>query len=191
MLTGNEIKAGKKIIDLNEVITVTSNKASVSKLPKPRVVGGKGIISVYKVEADGTNGEEYTYGTPSEGKPTEYSVSGKELTFYTSVTDGTKFRVYYTVETDATAKSVKVTSDAFGGTFKVVLDILVRDEFTKKDYQGQLIAFNAKFEDNFNLSLEASGEPSTVTLPLEILKDPVNTDMWELIIYDDSLIVKE
>lgn len=181
MLTGNEIKAGKKTIDINEVGTITSNKFTLNKTPKGA------LVSVFKVNPDGTNGEEYTLGTPASN-PKEYSVAGKELTFNTDVVNGTNFRVYYKVETDETSKTVKVTSDKFGGTFKIVLDVLVRDEFSKKDFQGQLIVPNGKFEDNFNLDLAADGEPASVTLPIEILKSPVNTDMWELVIYDEELI---
>lgn len=182
MLTGNAIKSGKKIIDINEAASITSNKFTLKRTPKGA------LVSVFQIEPDGTNGKEFTLGTPATNEK-EYSLAGKELTFHSDVVNGTNFRVYYKVETDETAKTVKVTSDAFGGTFKIVLDVLVRDEFSKKDYQGQLLIPNGKFEDNFNLDLAADGDPATVTLPVEILKSPVNTDMWELVIYDEELIV--
>lgn len=182
MLTGNEIKTGKKIIDLNEGQAVTSNKLTLNKTPKGA------IVSVFAIEPDGTNGVEYTLGTPATNEK-EYSVVGKELTFHADVANGKQFRIYYKVETDETAKTMRVTSDAFGGTFKVVLDVLVRDEFTKDDFAGQLIIPNGKFEDNFNLDLAADGDPATVTLPMEILKSPISTDMWELVIFDEELIV--
>jgi hypothetical protein len=41
--------------------------------------------------------------------------------------------------------------------FRVTLDVLVVDEFTKAAFQGQLRIPNAKFEDNFNLSFAADG----------------------------------
>jgi hypothetical protein len=145
MLTGNDLVEGKKTIDRHEIISVVSNKLTLSKTPKGA------IISVYKLNADGTNGEEYTLGAPTTN-PKEYSVSGKDITLNSAVANDTKFRVYYKVETAIDAKTVKVTSDAFGGTFRVVVDVLVVDEFTKKAYQGQLVVPNAKFEDNFNLS---------------------------------------
>lgn len=182
MLTGNTMGEGTKIVDLSEVKTITSNKLTLTKTPKGA------IISVYKVNPDGTNGVEYTLGTPAENNK-EYSITGKELTFHSTVTNGTNFRIYYQAETDTTAKTMKVTSDAFGGTFRVVLDVLVRDEFTKKDFAGQLRIPNAKFEDNFDFSFSADGDPATLTLPLEILKSPVNTDMWELVIYDKDLVI--
>ncbi len=145
MLTGNNIIAGTKVIDFHEVKAVTSNKITLSKTPTGA------IVSVFKVNADGTNGVELTLGTPATNAG-EYSVSGKDLTFHSTVTNGSNIRVYYKVQTASDAKTVKVTADKFGGSFRLVLDVLVVDYFTKKAFAGQLIVPNAKFEDNFNLS---------------------------------------
>ena len=117
----------------------------------------------------------------------KYAISGQVLTF-TDTEAGDKVRVYYKSDTDATAKSVKVTSDKFGGTFRLVLDCLIRDEYTKTDYAGQLVVFNAKIEDNFKFEMSATGDPSVLDIPIEVLKDPSSTNMWELVIYDESLI---
>lgn len=181
MLTGNDPTVGAKEIDYQEVKATVSDKITLTKTPSGNLLG------VFKLNADGTNGEEYTAGDPAT-EATEYSIVGKEITFNSALTDGTKFRVYYKVNTDATATTVKVTSDQFGKTFRVNLDVLVRDEYTKSDYKGQLRIPNAKFEDNFSFSFAAEGDPATLTLPLEILKSPTSTDMWELVIYDDALI---
>jgi hypothetical protein len=145
MLTGNDLAAGVKKVDKNEVQSVTSNTLTLSKTP----LGA--ILSVYKLNTDGTNGTEYTLGTPASNA-TDYSVAGKVLTFNTGVANGTQFKVYYQVNTASDAKSMKVSSDQFGKTFRVTLDVLVVDEFTKAAFQGQLRIPNAKFEDNFNLS---------------------------------------
>jgi len=181
MLTGNDIVTGVHKVDIHEIITTTSDTATLTNTP----VGA--IISVYKVNTDGTNGTEYTLGTPATGA-LEFSLSSKTLTFNSATVDGTKFRVYYYANTDATAKTVKVTSDMFGGSFKVVIDVLVVDEYTKAAYQGQLIIPNGKFEDNFNLAFAATGDPSMLDLNLECLKSPTSTTMWELVIYDDALL---
>jgi hypothetical protein len=145
MLTGNDLVAGVKKVDRNEIGTVTSNSITLAKTPTGA------IVSVFKLNPDGTNGAEYTLGTPGTNA-TEYSVSTKTLTFHTSVTNGSQFRVYYQVNTLSDAKTMKVSSDQFGKSFRVTLDVLVVDEFTKAAFQGQLRIPNAKFEDNFNLS---------------------------------------
>ena len=183
MLTGNTITTGAKEIDYTELVTVTSNAGTLTKTPAT----AGALTSVYEVNADGTNGTEIAYAaTPATG---QYKVVTKALTFYTGdLADASQVRVYYKVDTDATAKTVKVSSDAFGGTFRVVVDVLVRDEYTKADFQGQLIIPNGKFEDNFELSFSADGDPAILTLPIEILKPSTSTTMWELVIFDDALI---
>jgi hypothetical protein len=145
MLTGNDIVTGVKKVDRNEIQSVTSNTITLTKTPQGA------ILSVFKLNADGTNGQEYTLGTPATNA-TDYSVTGKTLTFHTSVTNGTQFKIYYQVNTASDAKNIKVTSDQFGKSFRVVVDVLLVDEFTKAAFEGQIRIPNAKFEDNFNLS---------------------------------------
>jgi hypothetical protein len=182
MLTGNDLVAGVKKIDINEIQSVTSNTLTLSKTPQGA------ILSVFKLNADGTNGQEYTLGTPASNA-TDYSVSGKVLTFNTGVANGTQFKIYYQVNTATDAKTIKVSSDAFGKNFRVVLDVLVVDEFTKNAYEGQIRIPNAKFEDNFNLSFAADGDPAVLDLSMEILKSPTDTTMWELVVFDADAIV--
>lgn len=146
MLTGNDLVEGAKNVTRIETVTVNSNAAAISKTP----VGDP--IGVYVLNADGTLGEELTLaaGTVATG---EYDITGKNLTFFAGdLADGTKVSVYFSVSTDATAKNLKVTSDQFGKSFKVVIDTVIVDEYTKDLYAGQIIIPNAKFEDNFNLS---------------------------------------
>jgi hypothetical protein len=148
MITGNTVATGVKTIDFNEIVTVATNAAVLTKTP----VGA--ILSVYEVNPDGTNKKPaliYTSGSVVTGG---YKNTVKNLTLFAGdFADGKKLRVYYNVATDATAKSVKVTSDKFGQSFRVTVDVLVRDEFTLADYKGQIRIAKAKFEDNFNFSL--------------------------------------
>lgn len=183
MLTGNEPVVGTKTIPINgELQSALSQSVTLDNTP----VGA--LVSVHEVNPDGTNGTLYTLGDPGANE-TEFSISGKVVTFHSSVSNGKAFNFYYHAETDATATTIKVTADAFGGTFKIVLDVLVRDAYTKADFAGKLIIPNGKFEDNFDFSFSADGDPATLNLPVEILKDPVSTTMWEMVIHDPSLIL--
>lgn len=183
MLTGNALSEGVKLIDFNEQKTVTSNKISLSKTPRGA------IISVYKVNImDGTNDKEYTLGTPATNAA-DYSVAGKDLTFNTGVPNGTVIRVYYKVETAADAKTVRVSSDAFGGTFRLVIDLLVKDSADGKDYAAQLIIPRGKLEDTFSISLSVDGDPAALDLPLECLNDPLTNTLWEMTIFNQADIV--
>jgi len=185
MLTGNSITDGAKDILINkEEVTITSNAGTLEFTPKD----SGALKGLYEMNADSTLGTEITYtaSTPTSGS---YSISGKNITFFDGdYDDDTVVYAYYETTTDETAKTVKVTSDAFGGTFKVVLDCLIRDEYTRKDYAGQIIVPNAKFEDNFSFEFAAEGDPAVLTLPLEILKSPTSTDMWQLVIFDSALL---
>lgn len=182
MLTGNDLVTGIKTVDLNEVQTVTSNTITLSKTPKGA------LVSVFKVNADGTNGTEITLGVPATN-PNEYSLNAKVLTFHTSVANSTQIRVYYKADTASDAKTAKITADSFGKSFRVSVDVLVTDVFTKKAYNGQINIPNAKFEDNFNLSFTSEGEPAVLDLNMEILKSPTSQDMYELIVFDKETII--
>lgn len=172
MLTGNPIENGKQIIHFNEKLVVAEGLTVAVTKGTP-----KAVSAVFSVLPDGTNGDEVTF-----------TLEGKNLTLTGAQKDDTVI-VYYTAETDETAKRMNVTTDAFGGTFKIVLDVLVREEHTKKDYAAQLVIPNGKFEDNFNMDFSAEGDPAVLTLPIEIMKDSNSTDMWSLIIFDDEAMV--
>lgn len=178
MITGNEIQRQAKKVDYQEILVVDS---------KHQVMLSKGIVDVLPITIatlyeDGTLKERFTYAeTATKGT---YSFSGQTVTFSEDIKEGVKVKVFYTTETAPDAKTIRVTTDSFGKTFRVVLDVLVRDAHTKKDYAAQIRIPCAKFEDNFSFSFAADGDPATLTLPLEILKDPNSNDMWEMTIYD-------
>lgn len=182
MLTGNALTEAAKVIDFKEVKSVTSNKITLSKTPTGA------ITTVYKVNSDNTNGQEITLGTPATNA-TEFSINGKEMTFHTSVANGTLIRVYYKVTTAIDAKTVRVSSDAFGGTFKVVVDVLVRDAKDGLDYAAQIIVPRGKMEDNFSMELSVDGDPASLALPIECLRDPVTNSLWEMVIFNEDDIL--
>jgi len=174
MLTGNDITAGTQEVFPVEYFTVATPGATESFDLKGTPVTGS--IKSYPF-VDGMK----------EGSTllTEGAVTDKAIELdTTALTAGDMIVVYYTAETDAEASRVKVTSDKFGGTFKLVIDLLVTDSVSKENFAGQLIIANAKFEDNFTLDLAADGDPAVLNLTMEVLKSPTNTDMWELVIFD-------
>lgn len=145
MLTGNDLVEGAhEIAKFDEGVTVEDNTDIVFTL-EATPVGG---VTVFQREPDGTLGVEID--------SSDYTLVGKELVF-DSIAADTPIAVYYAVTTDATAKRLKVTSDAFGGTFRVTIDTLVRDAYTKKDFKAQIEVPNAKFEDNFSIDLAVDG----------------------------------
>lgn len=182
LLTGNSIIEGAKDIYKRDILSVNSSyKATLTKTP----VGD--LIGVYKLNPDGSNGNEFTKVT-TVSADNEYSISNKELTFNTTVVEGTNIVAYYKVNSGSTSKTIKVTSDAFGGSFKLVLDVLVTDYATKQLYPAQIVVFNCKMEDNWKLEFKPDGDPAVLDIPIEVLKSPTTTDMWQMTIFDEGEI---
>jgi len=169
MLTGNPVTTGAKEIDFFHRGPLNATK----KITLPKVPSR--IVSVHKLDFDGI-----TLLAPLA--PAAFTVAGSEVTITAGVEDE-KYAVYAKTMTAADAKTIKVTADKFGGTFRLVVDVQVRDEFTGQDFFGQFIAKRAKIEDDFSFNFSPEGDPSVLDLPIEILKDPESKDMWELVIY--------
>jgi hypothetical protein len=167
MLTGNAVTSGAKTISkFHRGVLSATKTMTLPAVPTK-------ILSVHPLSFDGT--------TPLAAITT-YTVSAGTVTVTAGVT-GDKYVVYYEILTAADAKTIKVTSDKFGGTFKLVVDVMVRDAYTGQDFFGQFIANRAKIEDDFSFNFSPDGDPAVLDIPLEILKNPENTDMWELVIY--------
>jgi len=180
-LSGNSVTTGSQPIELIYEANI-SNTVTTLTLPKKL----KSITSVYLLDTDGVTPKTLLVADTVAVEGTKYSIAGQVLTF--AETSAKVVRVYYKADSDATTKKIAITSTSFGGTFKLTMDCLVRDEFTKTDYAGQIIVPNAKIEDSWKISMNADGDPSVLDIPIEALKSSVNTDMWYLLIYDESLI---
>lgn len=181
LMTGNDMITGAKEIYKREVLTVTSGLiVTLTKTP----VGDP--VKIAKFLSNGGDGTEFTKDTVlGAGK---YTIAAKVVTFNTGdVVVGDKIVVYYKMNTDSTASTMKVTSNKFGGSYKVVLDCLVRSLEDKQDYAAQIIIYNAKMEDNWSFSFSPDGEPAVLDIPLEMLKSPTSTDLYEMIVYDETL----
>ena len=166
MLTGNAVTSGTKTLQLVEdfVTTTASQKVTLKRTPKGS------SVKVYPME-DGAM--KTALVAPA--------VTAKEVT----IPAAGKYRVYY--EADVTdAKTITVTASNFGGTFRLVCDVLIKDEETSKIFYGQFIEPKAKIEDDFTFSFSPDGDPSVLDIPLQILKDSDSDNMWELVIYGDE-----
>lgn len=176
MLTGNEVLEGARELDF--FFEATVSEAGTVVIPKTP----ESITSVYLLDDDGVTNKTLLSSAASAPTVGEYTISTATLSFHDD-NKGKRVRVYYKAMTGADAKTVIVTSDKFGGTFRLVVDVLIRDEATSQDFFGQFIAARAKIEDDFSFNFSPDGDPSVLDIPIEILKDPASTTMWELVIY--------
>lgn len=167
MLTGNKVTIGTRTLDKffegaaddTGIITLPFTPLAASHRVYPYVGGANGVL-----DASAT-------------------ITGKTIT---GLEPGAVYRVYYKATVGA-AKTITVTASDFGGTFRLVCDVLVRDAEDGKVYFAQFIAPKAKIEDEFTFSFSPDGDPSVLDIPLQILKDSASDNMWELVIYDDEV----
>jgi len=176
MLTGNLADTGIKQVKRREIVTASAADVTGSVL----------TVSDTPIATENISAYAYVDGMKDGANLASGTASGNEIDLDSAPTENNMYVVYYTVETDSNASAITVSSDAFGGTFKLVIDLLVVDSTDKSEYAAQLVVPNAKFEDNFSLDLAADGDPAVLSLNLEILKDVNSTDMWQLIIFDEE-----
>jgi hypothetical protein len=185
LMTGNPLWTGAKSVQQREVLIVASNSVSLQFTPSN---GTGAIVAIYKSNPDGSHGTEinYTATTVATG---QYSRAAKVITFFAGeLANGTKVIAYYNVNTDATAKTITISSDKFAGSFGLVLDAIVKSPFDQKDYLAQINIPSAKMEDNWSLTMAAEGDPSAHTMPIEILKQAGSTDFYTITLYDGTLL---
>ena len=161
MLTGNEIKpAQKRDRVFSEEIVATEGQFTLSDLAFTGSV-------TYSVD-----GEEAT------GSATSGVVTVEDLPA------GSRVIASWTKQVDSQA--ITVTAKDFAGTYKLVLDVVVRDLETGKDFYGQFIAPKVQVENEFTFSFSPDGDPSVMDIPIEILKDTNSSLMYELVLYDNE-----
>lgn len=169
MLFGTEFVSGAKDILKREVLTVTSNKATMTG------TAVEGSMSVYILDEDGiTNKTELTL----EGD-TKYAISDKEITL-TGVTDAKQIVVYYLAKV-AESQTMTISADKYPENYEIFGDTMIRgtdgtDEFVQIHY------LNVKPKSNFTLTLDASNI-TTLSAEFDILKDTASSDMATYTIY--------
>lgn len=182
LLTGQDIVTGANEVFKREVVIVNSGTATLEKTPK-----GEKLESLWIMGVDGIEDTELLEGTPST-ETGEYSLSTKTIDVHDSIADDTKLVAYYKIDADATAQTIIVSSDKFPASFKLIMEVLVSDFYTKKLYPAQIVIPSCKMEDNWSLSFEPDGDPQALELPIEILKPANSNDMWKMTIYDDKAL---
>jgi hypothetical protein len=182
MMLGTEVETGAVPIIVNDVLTVTSNAATLNYTP----TAAGALKSVNLFLADGTLGDDFAYtaSTPTTG---QYKVTGKALSFFTGdIPTGSKIIAYYETTTGVDTKKMTAQTNKFAGSYKLVLDVLVRDVLTKSDYAAQITIPSAKIEDSFNLTMAPDGDPSVLDIPMEALAVPGSKDLYTMYIFDES-----
>jgi ATP:corrinoid adenosyltransferase len=145
-------------------VTDSANSAvTVSNVPKESVAN----IRVYK--PDGTT-------------VVATALAAKKLTFaIADVPVGTQLVVYYTWDTSPTATTVSIDSDKFGGYYKVVGDLTLRNQKTKLDEPFQVVIAMAKLSNDTNIQMQADGDPQPIEFKLDVQKPADSVNMIKFV----------
>lgn len=158
----------KQTIDINEELTIDAEgKVKLSYAVK------EDTSVAYLDEDIG----EYATMAPENGK----------VAVGTADDEGKLIRVFYKTEVDGTndanAVTITISSNKFGGTYRVIGDTIVRSKKTGEDEPFQFVIEKAKIQNEVTFTMEAEGDPATFNLPLRVLRDDHST-MFKLIKYN-------
>lgn len=179
--TGSEVEQGKFNVRVTDVITVTSDKASVTKTAVGTV--GAEIGTIYKKNVSGSLGDKFTQvaGTPASTGEFAYDPSTNEITFFAGdLKDGDEVVAFYDVEVD----SAKISNDSetYSKVLKMYIDVQAVD-LCDNIFHGQFIIPRADFNGEFEINM--GGDPTVHAIEAESLAGGCSgsTKLWDLIIY--------
>lgn len=138
----------------------------------------EGTINIY-VSQDG-------YEHESKVPMTDVTINGNTVEMpATDLPIGETVLVYYQFETVNDAEVITVSSDKYGGFYKIVGDGLWRNERTGEDELVQFVIPKAKIISTFNITMQPDGDPAVFDFNIDVFKDSDSTDMVKIIRYDE------
>ena len=153
-------------------------------------------IYIYEIDSNGRwiNGQQLrgweasTSTGASTSTETNYIKKGSSGSNITT----SQVAVFYKtpIRTDS-AQVIKINSDTFPGTYRVVGDTFARNRSTGKDEFFQFIIHRAKVNPENTITLSADGDPSTFNMSLKVLRNIGDTGMIDLVKYKFDDVVDE
>ncbi|OME53980.1 hypothetical protein BSK59_15475 [Paenibacillus odorifer] len=174
MQAGTELE--NKIETIYErVVAVSVDDTGNSKISLEQIPD-EGSVEIYE-SADGySHDKEVTKGS--------IVINGKDLEIpAASLAVGKKVIVYFSYQTVSEAEVITLSSDKFGGFYRVVGKTLWRSEATGKDEKVQIVLPKVKISSAFTLTMQPDGDPSVFDMNLDVMKAPDSTDMVKIVRY--------
>lgn len=177
--TGTEVEQGKFKVRVTDIVTVSSNKCTISK----DAVGAKGneIGIVYIKNSNGSLGKKFEQNdTVDDGKFT-YSPDTKEIEFKEdAIADGSEIVAFYDVEVEAA--KISNDSEKYSKVLRLYIDVVLTDN-CDVEYAGQIIIQRADVSGNFGVNL--GGDNFAHAFEAESLAGGCtgSTNLWDLIVY--------
>ena len=188
---GSEISTGSTK-DVIYYDTITTTSAGTKTKYQAQGKAGEEIGRLYKLNADGTFGQEYTQAsTATDSKTFSYASATGLITFAESDTpsEGDKFACAYSISSGASAQKIEVVADGQPKTALVTAMGLVKDIETGEFYQAQINGL-AQISGAWNWDLAADGEPASQSLDLEFVKRYSAKNLYDIIIWNEEDAVK-
>jgi len=171
-----------------EIVTVSnSTRLELKHVYKPE------SIYIYEIDENGRwiNGQQLRgwEASTSTGTSTSSATNFIKKGSTGRAIETSKVAVFYKtpIESDS-AQLIKINSDTFPGTYRVVGDTFARNRSTGKDEFFQFIIHRAKVSPENTITLSADGDPSTFNMSLKVLRDIKDSGMIDLVKYkfDDA-----
>jgi len=186
---GTTVYTGSSNITYYDTMLAGTAGALATKFTAVGTVGSE-IGKIYKVNADGTYGKEFTQAATATVAGTfAYASATKAITFFATDPDTAKagdyFACAYTYKTSASAQQIKIEADAVPPTVLVTAYGLARDTCTGLLFPAA-VEGTAQIDGNWNFDLSASGEPVVQNLTMDFVRGCVNKDLYTFTIFEES-----
>lgn len=163
LLSGNDVEEGATIYAKEEHTVSEAGDIALDNTPV-------GDVTVHAISG-GVLGEQQSVTTPVEGD----RVSGLE--------NGTRVVAFYEHKAPVGSQTVRFSSDAFPGQYRVVGSTVVRDQQSGKDKAAQFLIKRAQLQAGFSITMDAENV-SVFDFNLNILKDTETTDLYEITVIE-------
>lgn len=178
-MTGSEVETGTFNIRTMEILTVTSNKVTITN--DAQGAEGAEIVACYKRNTNGSLGQKFEQDATASATG-KFTYSDKAITFYTGdLEDGDQVVVFYDMETTNAAK-ITNASDTYSKTLKVYIDITASDNCDNV-YRGQIVIPRCDFSGNMDLTF--GSDAAVQSFEANSLRDTCSGtgNLWEWYIF--------
>lgn len=162
MLAGAQVSGGQTNIFKRDELEVTDNGGSKEiTLSHTPILGS---VTVFPEAEDAVSGQECSSTVAAS------TVTITEPTLQA----GDKVIAYYQFQSENTAERISFKTDSFPTTCKVIGDTLIKNEATGANEPFQMVAYKAKPQANFTLTMAAEGDPTKLEMTFDLLADDQN-----------------
>ena len=163
LLFGTDVEVGAQMVHKKEALVVgADDKVTLAETPSS-AAGAK--LFVFKSNAYGAEilGDALTIDT-------DYTISGKEITFLVAsgLEEGDTVIVDYYYDSASGTKQVVMLADKFPGYYTVEAEFLWRDEATGQDVPAIYTIHRGRIMSNVSIEAQAEGDPATFNFEMEV-----------------------